>query len=181
VTQPDFRSFTTKAKSGRLRSLVNDCQVCAAFNPTVTPQPQLPQYEKFRAIWDTGATNSVISQQVVDSCALKPTGMTQVHGVHGTANSKTFLVNIILPNAVQFANVEVTLGNVTGADLLIGMDIITTGDFAITNVKGNTTFSFRFPSIATIDYVKEADAVSLKAKRQAKRKKRPGKKRRPWS
>ena len=35
------------------------------------------------------------------------------------------------------------------------MDIITLGDFALTNVNGNTTVSFRIPSVETIDYVKE--------------------------
>ena len=41
-------------------------------------------------------------------------------------------------------------------DVLIGMDIISLGDFAITNVGGKTTFSFRFPSIAEIDFVKDS-------------------------
>lgn len=37
-------------------------------------------------------------------------------------------------------------------DLLIGMDIISLGDFAITNVNGKTTFSFRLPSTSIIDF-----------------------------
>jgi hypothetical protein len=37
-------------------------------------------------------------------------------------------------------------------DIIIGMDIITQGDFAITNFGGNTFFSFRMPSIQTIDF-----------------------------
>lgn len=40
-------------------------------------------------------------------------------------------------------------------DILIGMDIITLGDFAITNVGGKTVFSFRTPSTKMIDYVEE--------------------------
>lgn len=39
------------------------------------------------------------------------------------------------------------------------MDIITRGDFAITNVNGKTTFSFRFPSIGTIDFVDEGQKM----------------------
>lgn len=34
------------------------------------------------------------------------------------------------------------------------MDIISKGDFAITNVDGKTVFSFRIPSVETIDFVK---------------------------
>lgn len=37
--------------------------------------------------------------------------------------------------------------------MLIGMDVICQGDFAITNVGGVTTFSFCVPSMETIDYV----------------------------
>ena len=31
-------------------------------------------------------------------------------------------------------------------DVIIGMDVICKGDFAITNLNGKTTFSFRIPS-----------------------------------
>ena len=44
-------------------------------------------------------------------------------------------------------------------DLLIGMDIITIGDFSISNVGGNTTFSFRVPSIKTVDFVDESQKL----------------------
>jgi hypothetical protein len=99
----------------------------------------------------------VITQGVVDKCGLKPTGMKQVHGVHSTQDAETFLINVMLPNGVGVVNLEVTLGQIHGADLLLGMDIITGGDFSITNGEGRTIFSFRVPSIATIDYVKEAN------------------------
>jgi hypothetical protein len=41
-----------------------------------------------------------------------------------------------------------------GNNALIGMDVITLGDFSITNHKGNTCMSFRVPSGHEIDYVK---------------------------
>lgn len=44
----------------------------------------------------------------------------------------------------------------TDTDFLIGMDIITLGDFAVTNVNGKTVFSFRYPSCEKIDYVNDA-------------------------
>ena len=43
-----------------------------------------------------------------------------------------------------------------GADVLIGMDIINEGDFAVTNLNGRTKFSFRVPSQADIDFVRES-------------------------
>ena len=35
------------------------------------------------------------------------------------------------------------------------MDIISRGDFAVTNKNGKTTYSFRMPSIEQIDFVKQ--------------------------
>ena len=71
-----------------------------------------------------------------------------------------------------------------GLDVVIGMDIITRGDFAVTNLDGKTTFSFRIPSLADIDFVQDDNAANQKAlvlqrqskpseqKRQAIRRKR---------
>ena len=51
--------------------------------------------------------------------------------------------------------VQVSEAVLNGFDVLIGMDIITLGDFSITNVGGKTIFSFRVPSTETIDYVQQ--------------------------
>ena len=61
--------------------------------------------------------------------------------VGGQQLADTFLVNIGLPNKVLIQHVEVTRGELVGTDMLIGMDIITSGDFSITNVGGKTIFS----------------------------------------
>ena len=50
-----------------------------------------------------------------------------------------------------------TIRVLTGAEILIGMDIIGTGDFAVSNYDNKTTFSFRWPSISKIDFVKEVE------------------------
>ena len=111
---------------------------------------------QFVAIWDTGATGSVITQAVVDACGLAPTGITTVHHVHGSEQAETYLVNIALPQNVIFPGVRVTKGVLAGnADILIGMNIINKGDFAVTNLNGLTKFSFRLPSKVHIDFVEE--------------------------
>ena len=158
---PQVNSFTLTAGKGLLRQLITDCHACAAFDPGVVPQSQRPPFKKFQAIWDTGATNSVITQKVVDACRLKPIGMKDVKSVHGLKRAETFLVNIRLPSAVAATDVEVTLGDLDDAQMLIGMDIITAGDFAITNVGGKTVFSFRIPSTKTIDFVKQHQTTFL--------------------
>ena len=142
--------------------LQTPCQLCEAHDPTSGHAH--PKLEAFTAIWDTGAMGSVITEDVVTRCGLKPTGMVQVHGVHGAATAETYLVNLVLPNRVAFANIRVTKGQLAGgADALIGMDIITRGDLSITNMNGKTVMSFRCPSCEAVDFVAQAKKASMQA------------------
>jgi hypothetical protein len=110
----------------------------------------------FVALWDTGATHSMITQAVVDACGLVSTGLTRVNHAQGTSQVETFVVNIRLPNDVTFPTIRVTKGVLRGGpEVLIGMDIIGAGDFAITNPNGNTKLSYRYPSLANIDFAEE--------------------------
>lgn len=112
---------------------------------------------KFTALWDTGATNSLIRPEVTQALHLLSISMTTI----STPTSKNepshiYLVNIYLPNHVSILKVNVVEGIPGGCDMLIGMDIIGLGDFAVTNYKGHTTFSFRMPSMDEIDFVKHS-------------------------
>jgi hypothetical protein len=146
-------SFTHKVNApGLLRVLQSSCQVAVAFVPTQLP----PAGKEYSAIWDTGATNSVISQKVIDEGGLKQTGVAQVSGVNSDSIEPTYLVSIRLVNGVGFSEVQVTRGKLShGSDVLIGMDIITIGDFVITNKGGETWWSFCCPSMRRTDYVAE--------------------------
>jgi len=75
--QPLFRAFTTTSR-GLANVLRNEVQITAGFDPDKTPPSKQPSFKTFKAIWDTGATASVITEKVVDQCGLKPTGMTRV-------------------------------------------------------------------------------------------------------
>ncbi len=112
--------------------------------------------EEFVATWDTGATHCVISQSVIEACDLKPIGTTTMFHAQGvTENVDIFLADIELPNGIRFTEVLVIRGVLDEEDVLIGMDIINKGDFAVTNPGGNAKLSFRFPSQANIDFVME--------------------------
>ena len=138
---------------GLVRELISLCDISAAWDPQgSTPAPDLLG---FRAIWDTGATHSVISPKVVMACNLKSTGRGIAHYADGSSKIvQEFLVNIGLPNEVVFSSIRVTLGGFTGGDVLIGMDIISQGDFAVTNFNQKTVFSFRAPSREIIDFAR---------------------------
>ena len=147
-------AFTFKYP-GISRVLETDIFISVAFDPTATKD--FPKSTKFKAIWDTGATNSVISQNVIDQCGLVGTGMTKVDGVGGIHNSETYFVNFYLPSNVGVPLLKVTKGELKGFDALIGMDIIGLGDFAVTNKDSKTVFSFRYPSIECIDFVEQVN------------------------
>ena len=154
---PQPKSFTIRY-NGRTNKLQAETLVSKAINPgqnIAIPPEVVEGAKKYNGIWDTGATNSVISQKVVDDCGLMPTGMAIVQGATGSMRCETFLVSIFLPNKVVFPSIRVTKGVLAGCDVLIGMDIINQGDFAITHNDWKTTFSFRYPSIEQIDFVQK--------------------------
>lgn len=110
-----------------------------------------------KAQWDTGATNSCISHDVVSKLKLVSIGFSNNHTPSGSALQSTYKIDVILPNHLIVESVQVSgseIGN-QGIDILIGMDIIKHGDFSISNFGGNTVFTFRYPSIMETDYVEE--------------------------
>lgn len=151
-------SFTLKF-NGIARELKTKVLVSIAFDPANTLH--FPQPQEFTALWDTGATDSVISERVATQCGLKPIGMAIVNTANGKRDCNVYLINIALPNRVGFPHVKVTEGILAGdIDVLIGMDIISSGDFVLTNKNGKTVFSFRHPSTECIDFVADGRSSS---------------------
>jgi predicted aspartyl protease len=106
---------------------------------------------------DTGATGCVITLKVINELGLISTGMTEVHTANGKVLKRTFDISLrlvqnnVLINGIIATEADALSG---GCDALIGMDVISIGDFSITNYKGVTCMSFRTPSMHEIDYVK---------------------------
>ena len=113
---------------------------------------------KTKGLWDTGATGSVITKSTASALGLISFGKRKVRGVHGTKEVNVYFVNITLSNKNITLNTQVTECDELSADksigMLIGMNIITMGDFAITNFQNKTTMSFRIPSLQKIDFLK---------------------------
>jgi len=152
-----YRAFTTHS-SGRVRVLTNEIQVSEAYDPGLGgPQPATKPY---KCIWDTGATGTVVTQKVVAELNLSPSGKKMVQGVGpvGVPNiheTDTYLVNLHLPDQVMLVGIKVVEGSLGDVDVLIGMDVITRGDFAVSNHEGKTAFTFRIPSCGKIDFVED--------------------------
>ena len=115
-------------------------------------------YERVMALWDTGANGTAISTRLANKLSLPVIKMTQVHGQGGLNASRVFKIDVRIPNPqVNIVDVEATEFVDNGVfDLLIGMDIITLGDFAITNANNQTVFSYRIPPADKhLDFVEE--------------------------
>lgn len=159
MSNTSFHAFTTNA-IGRLREIITDIGVSLPFIENNIDKTD-GRILRTKALWDTGATNCVVTKQTAKDLNLKPISVSKVFHADGESLAKVYLVNVYLPNNLVIPSVRVTecADNDGNFGVIIGMDVITTGDFTITNYEGNTTVSFRIPSIKTIDFVHEADEL----------------------
>jgi predicted aspartyl protease len=139
---------------GRSSRLTTEVEIFPAFDPANIPSPQ-PQGKKYLALYDTGATHSAVSPRVVADLQLPSIGARNVGVGGGTLTTTAHLVNIGLPNKVMFGMASVAKMVLGDCDVAIGMDILGTGDFAVTHHDGKTTFSFCCPSLREIDFTLE--------------------------
>ena len=153
VPQPptEIRAFTL-AFAERMDTLSTKVGISEPYRPEWGTQE--PEIRERMAIWDTGATKSVISTKVAEAMQLVPTGQTRQKTANGERDAFLYTVNIFLPNDVVFAVMEVIDG-IMDADVLIGMDIIGAGDFAVTHKYGHTVMSYQVPSDTNINFVHE--------------------------
>jgi predicted aspartyl protease len=145
----------TAEYSGLSRTLLNQVRLESFVNPS--------ERIDVKALWDTGASMSVIRPEIAMQLNLLSVSMVSI-STPTTANqaSNVYLVNLYLPNRVVVPNVHVAEGIPSGCDMLIGMDIIGLGDFAVSNYTRKTIFSFRMPSMAQIDFVKHSYLLPIK-------------------
>jgi len=109
------------------------------------------------AIWDTGASNSLITPEIAEKLNLKPISKRMISTPSDKrVQSNVYLINLYLPNRAKIIDIQALEGIPSSCDMLIGMDVITLGDFAVTNSNGKTAFSFRMPSMTEIDFTKSS-------------------------
>lgn len=107
------------------------------------------------ALWDTGATDCAITESLVQHLSLPIFSKAKVIGVHGVQIVNMHYVEFKLDNENIKLKTTVTSCNELSEDgsigFLIGMNLITQGDFLISNYNGETVMSFRIPSKETLD------------------------------
>lgn len=159
---PDCLAFT-RTYGTLVNRIITDVHLSIAFQPK--NQPADVQFFKTPALWDTGATHSVITDATAKALGLRPTGKRIVQHGGGQGEHNTHLLNFYLPNQVAIAGVLVTEHPQNDGQFgaIIGMDIIAGGDMSITNHGGKTCFTFRYPSYGTIDYVAEFNQAKVES------------------
>jgi hypothetical protein len=110
-----------------------------------------------RAMWDTGSTGCCISQKLAEYLGLISIASLDLTSVHDSKPSNVYLLDMIFPDKIKANNVLVAEIIPSGEfDIIIGMNIISLGDFAVTNDHGKTIMSFRLPSSnIPIDFSKD--------------------------
>jgi predicted aspartyl protease len=128
------------------------------------------EIKTYKGVWDTGATGSVLTSKMIEELELKPSGMTEVQTANGRSQSKTYIVDLMLPNNLIIKNLTVSETDSLGAiDLLVGMDVIQMGDFSISNAEGKTRFSFCIPSHEKpICLLEKSNKVNERIKRKSR-------------
>lgn len=102
------------------------------------------------AIWDTGATSSMISADLAKELDLKPEGSVKVSGVHGVEDAKLYTIDLIFGTGFKIEKLQVSeAGNNAGFDVLIGMDVISKGMFIVNggnHAEKGCQIAFAFPA-----------------------------------
>ena len=111
-----------------------------------------------QGIWDTGATGSVITESLARELGLIEIQKTFVQGVHGRKEVPVYRANIALNKDLSIQSLVTECSELSGdgsVGVLIGMNVIGNGDFAISNFQGRTTFTFQIPSTHNFDFYTE--------------------------
>lgn len=131
----------------------------------------------FVGIWDTGATGTVISSTLRNNLRLPQAGYTEMSTANGVNKVEQCIASITLISGVHIPILTVCVIEdkfLNGASALIGMDVITQGDFSVSTHDRKTTMSFRIPSQGKIDYVKHSDTFNKREAELELRKSAPG-------
>ena len=146
----------TRRYAGIATALLTPCAVFRSWRPSSGgPQPTAVQYQ---CLWDTGATISAVTKRVATDLELPVEARIPVQHAGGASTGVPLhYVNLQLPNGLVIVGRAVAQLPLANCDVLVGMDIISLGDFAVSNFGSSTTFTFRIPSVEELDFVAESD------------------------
>lgn len=139
------------------------------FSRVELKNPDMPEVSPVtaKAMWDTGATISIISERIFEELKLKPEGYVFLDGAFAARHSfKAFVIVSVCSDGHEImTTVAVTdsINQKDSADIVLGLDFISKGDFAISHDDdGYPIFSFSYPPRIEIDFSKMAKQLNMK-------------------
>jgi hypothetical protein len=119
-----------------------------------TPVEILPKFpsteESFTviAVWDTGSTFTAINPEIAKRSGIIPNDDAAASGLGGSLIGNWLNLPFRLPGGLLFSDKRTMACELPcGIEMVIGMDVIITGDFHISHSGGKTLFSFIHPSL----------------------------------
>ena len=103
---------------------------------------------ELKAFWDTGASHTHISQRVIDILNLKPKRKVKTLSHHGNDIVNVYTVTIMLPTDYMVVDIDVLSESqkILDTDVVVGMDIISNGDFHMDYTGERPVFTFKHPN-----------------------------------
>jgi hypothetical protein len=147
-------SYTMCYERGHRGVLTSRCRISAGYNPWELSVVR-PVFEEVIALWDTGCERSMITEGLALKLGLQCVRQAYIQHVAGVAQVNIYTINLILPNGYEIVELPVSGCHVVGLDCLIGMDVISMCDFAITSGDIYMRHTIQTPSTHITDYVRE--------------------------
>lgn len=138
----------TKFYDHIVRQIMVECTIQLPYSASV-------DYDNLLALWDTGANITCISARLAEKLRLEPSDVVTI----AVANNELFHADVYYVQ-LSMGQFTIPFTKVLGIpmdeskELIIGMDVISKGDLAISNFDGKTVLSFRAPSLERIDFTK---------------------------
>lgn len=109
-------------------------------------------------IMDTGCSHTCISEELAEKMSLPSLGKVPYSVVGGVKQEvDCYEVNIMIDNTIPCGDIDA--GSYHKGedfyDVIIGMDILSKCDFAITSASGHMVLTMEYPSKRNLDFTKE--------------------------
>jgi hypothetical protein len=160
-SRAEHRAFTVNHEG-----LTNEISTPVQLEPIYTADKNLLNTQtEIEALWDTGATMTCIKPSLRDRLKLRQSELIEpitMSDIGGDVEADGTLVSIWLAPNFVIELCPVYIADFSGdEELLIGMDIITMGDFAICNTGNKTSVSFAVPPFPDrISFADKADTIN---------------------
>lgn len=145
------KAFTVLVPDGHRHAVVVDAKlfISSSFIENSTVELNV------RALIDTGANSSCVSSRIASACALCVEKYATLISMQGRTAVPMYKMDVVLGGGIRFNGVSaLEFPGGSDFDAIIGMDVLTHGEFALSSDGSNLYFSMRVPpSGNVIDFV----------------------------